>query len=224
MDSDPEVALFEQYHREYAGLSTAVERTISSLATCTDSREQSNLVSQAQTKLAEMDAALKKMKMEKNSLTDFGKSRRCDVKVKELEKDARTLRTTFTKTQESLQASSRSKLMSDATSRSGTTAVRGQMLQNDAMLARSQARLEEGRAALAETEDIGNNTILSLVGQRETLERARDSLTNTDSRLTDARKIMTQMSRRLAANKVIMWTIIGGLLALVCFVLFYKVL
>jgi len=224
MSDDPELLLFDQYDREYCSTSTSVARLVESLPATSDATEQARVCGQVQAKLAEIDACLKKMKMEKNGLSDAAKCRRCDLRLKEYETDVRALKARFETGKQSLQATARSQLMHGAAGRSNAAQVRGQMLQNDAALTRSTARLEEGRAAIHEAEEIGASILHTLGGQRETLERARDTLHGSDDRLTLARKHLTQMGRRLQANKIILYTVIVGMLVVVLYVFFSKVL
>ena len=224
MSDDPELLLFDQYDREYCGLSTSVARYVDAVQNTSDSTEQGTIVSQAQAKLVEIDACLKKMKMEKNGLSDAAKCKRCDMRLKEYETDVRALKARFETSKKSVQASARSQLMHGAQGRSASAQVRGQMLQNDAALARSTARLEEGRAAIHEAEEIGASILQSLGGQRETLERARNTLHGADDKLTLARKHLTQMGRRLQANKVILYTVIVGMIFVVLYIFFSRII
>lgn len=77
------------------------------------------------------------------------------------------------------------------------------------------ATLEESNASIArsnqiavETEQIGTEVISDLHGQRETLLRARDRLTNADDDLGRSRHILKKMGHHILYNKIILILII----------------
>ena len=108
---------------------------------------------------------------------------------------------------------------STMSSNEGAGAVRGQLLSNQAALDRPASRLEEGLAALDETEQIGGGVLQNLAQQRETLEHSQATLNSADERLTVARKHLMAMGRRLSANKAAMYCVIAALAALILYLI-----
>lgn len=219
MAANAETELFDMYHRRYCEAATVVHNMMDRLGSDKFAREQESLMQQIEAKLKEMDSQLKKMKLEKGQLTSVATAQLCEQKVKSLEADAANLRKTFNAKKAQ---SSRASLY--AGSNAGGGAVRGQLLANQSALDRSAARLEEGLSALDETEQIGGNVLQNLAGQRETLERSRNTLNTADERLTVARKHLVAMGRRLSANKAAMYLVIAALLALIVYLFVKKFL
>jgi chromosome segregation ATPase len=219
MGSNPETELFDLHHRRYCEAATSVQNILDKIGSERYSREQDNLAEQIESKLKEMDSQIKRMNLERGQMSDPAVAQSCEKKIKSLQADAANLRQTF----KSKRASSeRASLRAGANSTSGG-AVRGQLLANQAALDRSAARLEEGLAALDETERVGIATLENLAGQRETLEHSRAALNHADERLTQARKHLVAMGRRLSANKAAMYCVIGTLAALILYLVFRNV-
>ena len=62
--------------------------------------------------------------------------------------------------------------------------------------------LQRSTLVAHETEEIGGNIINDLGVQRETLERARGNLQETDAELSRSRRILKRISRGTLYNKV----------------------
>lgn len=52
--------------------------------------------------------------------------------------------------------------------------------------------------------------------------RSRDTLHGADDNITKARKILSSMSKRMLQNKLIMFGIIGTLLAAIILIIYFK--
>lgn len=214
MASSTETELFDLHHRRYCEAATSVQNLMDKIGSERFAREQESLSEQIEGKLKEMDSQLKRMNLERGQMTDPVVAQSCQKKIKSLQADAASLRQTFSSKRA---ASDRANLRTGAGGASGQ--VRGQLLSNQAALDRSAARLEEGLAALDETERVGIATLENLAGQRETLEHSRQTLNNADERLTVARKHLVAMGRRLAANKAAMYCVIGALASLILYLI-----
>ncbi|KAG1455608.1 hypothetical protein G6F56_007026 [Rhizopus delemar] len=73
---------------------------------------------------------------------------------------------------------------------------RQRLLSGTDRLGQSSRRLEDSHRLALETEGIGINILSTLKGQRETLVRARDTLTEADSHIDKASKTLKGMARR----------------------------
>lgn len=87
-------------------------------------------------------------------------------------------------------------------------ANRATVLEGTEALLRTAESLERSRRIAQESEDIGTSIIADLGTQRESLERVRDSLQNTDQFLTQSQKILNSMYKRVFTNKFILILII----------------
>ncbi|KAG0746837.1 hypothetical protein G6F57_008087 [Rhizopus arrhizus] len=99
---------------------------------------------------------------------------------------------------------------------------RQRLLSGTERLGQSSRRLEDSHRLALETEGIGINILSTLKGQRETLIRARDTLTEADSHIDKASKTLKGMARRMATNKLITAAIIIILIALIVLVIWSK--
>lgn len=73
---------------------------------------------------------------------------------------------------------------------------RQQLLSGTERLGRSSQRLRESQRLAYETEQVGANTLTELQQQRETIERTRDGLLESESYVDRGVKTLREMSRR----------------------------
>ncbi|AGO12997.1 AaceriAFL168Wp [[Ashbya] aceris (nom. inval.)] len=99
---------------------------------------------------------------------------------------------------------------------------RQQLLSNHAILQRTGDRLVDATRLASETEGIGNQIMMDLRSQRETLEHSRQNLFLADSYVDKSVRTLKTMSRRLVANKFISYAIIAVLILLILMVLYSK--
>ena len=81
--------------------------------------------------------------------------------------------------------------------------IREQIIRGSAVLERTSQSLHRSTAVAHETEEIGGTIVNDLSVQRETLERARGMLHETDVELSRSRRILKRISRGTLYNKVI---------------------
>uniref|UniRef100_H2SE22 Vesicle transport through interaction with t-SNAREs 1B n=1 Tax=Takifugu rubripes TaxID=31033 RepID=H2SE22_TAKRU len=99
---------------------------------------------------------------------------------------------------------------------------RALLLQGSESLNTASQSIERSQRIATETEQIGNDIIEELGGQREQLDRTRDRLVNTGENLSRSRKILRSMSRRLVTNKLLLAVIIVMELAILGAVVYLK--
>lgn len=71
-------------------------------------------------------------------------------------------------------------------------------------------------------QDLGVSILQDLARQRETIVHARDTLHGADDNISKARKLLGTMSRRIVANKIIMFGIAAFLLAAIVLIIYVK--
>ncbi|XP_076034040.1 vesicle transport through interaction with t-SNAREs 1b [Oratosquilla oratoria] len=86
--------------------------------------------------------------------------------------------------------------------------IRQQVLDGTASLERTSESLARSHVIAAETEQIGTEVIGELGVQRESLERTRDRLVDTDAELSRTRRLIRAMSRNVIYNKILLGVII----------------
>ncbi|OJD31805.1 vesicle transport v-snare protein [Diplodia corticola] len=99
---------------------------------------------------------------------------------------------------------------------------RQQLLSGTDRLERSSGRLRDSHRIALETEDIGRNTLADLASQRETIERTRQNLLESESYTDRSIKTLRGMARRMATNRVITIAIITALVLLIIAVIVSK--
>ncbi|GAA53858.1 vesicle transport through interaction with t-SNAREs 1 [Clonorchis sinensis] len=82
--------------------------------------------------------------------------------------------------------------------------MRTRLLDNTERIARSTNRLEDGLGVALQTEEVGGHILNDLEDQREKLQRSRHRLRQADADLTKSSRILSEMTRRIIQNRVIL--------------------
>ena len=72
-------------------------------------------------------------------------------------------------------------------------------------------------------QEVGAGILQNLHSQRQTITHARDTLHGADDNIAKSRRILAGMSRRIMTNKVVMFGIIGLLVAAIIIVIYFKI-
>uniref|UniRef100_A0AC35U6U9 V-SNARE domain-containing protein n=1 Tax=Rhabditophanes sp. KR3021 TaxID=114890 RepID=A0AC35U6U9_9BILA len=97
------------------------------------------------------------------------------------------------------------------------------LINNTARIERGTRKIQDSYRVAIETEEIGATVLQDLATQRETINRARERLRETDANLLTSNRMVSQMIRRLVQNRLFLIVIIG--LLLLCFLfLMYRAL
>ncbi|XP_026501026.1 vesicle transport through interaction with t-SNAREs homolog 1A [Vanessa tameamea] len=91
---------------------------------------------------------------------------------------------------------------------------RRKLLDNTERLERSGKNLTEGYKVLLETEQIGAAVLQDLNAQRETIQRSRGRLRETDAQLNRSSRLMNSMLMRLLRERAVLALLLLALLAL----------
>lgn len=79
------------------------------------------------------------------------------------------------------------------------------LLDNSEKIERTSRQMEQGYRVIVETEQIGTQVLQDLNSQRETLQRARTRLRETDSDLSRSSRLMNSMIMRSIREKAILY-------------------
>lgn len=104
----------------------------------------------------------------------------------------------------------------------GKDEQRSQLLQSNAALERTSERLRDSSRIANETEQIGSNIMLDLRSQREQLNNSRNTLFEADGYVDKSIQTLKSMTRRMATNKIITYSIIAVLIILIFLVIASK--
>jgi len=99
---------------------------------------------------------------------------------------------------------------------------RTRLLNGTERLQESSKRLENAHRVALETEQIGANTLGTLMEQREQILRTRDTLSTADSFIATSQRILKGMQRRMLTNKLITAAVIVALILLILLVIWLK--
>lgn len=103
-----------------------------------------------------------------------------------------------------------------------TSSQRERLLDSTASLERTGDRLKQSQQTLYETEELGTGILQDLHRQRETIVRSRNTLHTADDNISQSRRILGVMARRMVTNKMIMSGTILFLLATIFIIVYYR--
>jgi len=84
----------------------------------------------------------------------------------------------------------------------------------ESLIQNSESMLRESQSLCMESEQIGNNTLLTMQVQRDQLNNASDHLKNTQDKMSMAGTLLKDMARKGLRNKLCLYGIIAFLLAM----------
>jgi len=227
---DSHAQIFESYEREFCEFSSSIHRGIENVRGAGDGAQRQRAVKSIETDVAECEALVRRMDLEARSITDenvkaplLGKLREYKGELAKLKRDGREASAT------AATADARDDLLNTAERGDGGSgysggdfSARGQAMETTERLARTGERIKESRRALLETEDLGVSILHDLQGQRETIERSRESLHGADDTIGRSRKILSNMGRRARANKIVFYGVSGMLAFAILMIIYYK--
>lgn len=220
---DDPTGLFRQYEQDYCNKSTEISRKIGALTgLATDVRRSK--ATEIEADMREADSVIKRMDMEARSLP-ADRARGLTSKVKEYKADIASLREQLKQAAATAGASdaARAELGLGGDYYSTSAGQRDRMLQSTERLQKTSERLQLGKQQLAETEELGVTILGDLARQRETIIHARDTLHGADDNISKARRLLSTMSKRVMANKIIMFGISVFLLLGIILIIYYRV-
>ncbi|KAI5634890.1 hypothetical protein NE865_12373 [Phthorimaea operculella] len=105
----------------------------------------------------------------------------------------------------------------------GENEQRQKLLDNTERLERTGKTLTEGYRVVLETEQIGNAVLQDLSVQRETIQRSRGRLRETDEHLSRSNRLVNSMMVRALQDRFVMVMVFGVLAVLACVGLYFYV-
>eukprot|EP00743_Colponemidia_sp_Colp-15_P005384 GILK01005786.1.p1 GENE.GILK01005786.1~~GILK01005786.1.p1 ORF type:complete len:224 (-),score=35.98 GILK01005786.1:18-689(-) len=211
------VDAFEAYEEDYCSISASISRKISELPSLSKAKSVAT-VNELEKEISAGERILHQLEHVVKGLAPIARTRlmpkvtrfRSDLDT--LKRDYRRVKTKYISTdgrEDLLGLGNRSK---DSVTESSDPRTR--LLDTTDRISQSNKRLEESHRLASQTEEVGVAIMSDLRVQRDTLNRARTNLRETDSNLSRTRKILNSMARRIITNKLILGAII--LLELLC--------
>ncbi|CAH1794609.1 unnamed protein product [Owenia fusiformis] len=204
--------LMDSYEQQYSTLSAEITSKIGRIPNLTGADKQASirnvdrLMDETKELLEQMDLEVRELpSRDRQKYSTRLKSYKTEL-IK-LEKDFKKARIAF-----SDEVHMRDELLGgDDTNNSEDQ--RQRLLDNTERLERSGKRLEQGYRTAIETEQIGNQILEDLSSQRETIQRSRERLRETDANLGKSSRVLSGMMRRIIQNRLIL--VVIGLIILV---------
>ncbi|ORZ02982.1 t-SNARE [Syncephalastrum racemosum] len=198
--------LFANYEQDFSTVSEGLRNKIDQQIPSQSGEQRKATVRAAEREVDEIDEILGQMEMEILNIPTPARTR-LQAKLRlfksEAEKAKRDLRRATTVTPKTTE---RDELLGDYGSSqsdldASTMDQRQRLLSGTERLGESSRRLEDSHRLALETEGIGINILSTLKGQRETMLRARDTLSEADSYIDKASKTLKGMARRYVKFK-----------------------
>jgi vesicle transport through interaction with t-SNAREs 1 len=98
---------------------------------------------------------------------------------------------------------------------SDSAAERSRMLANNERLGKAGERLQQAHQVTLDMENTANSILGDLSRQRETLLHAKGTLKYAADGLDASKRILSQMARRAAMNKITMWLVVALLVGMI---------
>ncbi|CAG9774020.1 unnamed protein product [Ceutorhynchus assimilis] len=206
------VSLFENYEQQYSCLTADITAQIGQLS-ASASKDRRQLISKIEKHVEEAQELLEQMDLEVREVEPT-KKQRCRTKLDCYRAELKRLTLEYIKArtvkQESLYDSAE-----DIDVRISFNQNQ-RLLDNSETLERAGRKLNEGYRVVVETEEIGNHVMKNLAEQRETIQRSRNRLRETDQEISRSARILNTMMMRSLQQKVIMFAVAISFVALIC--------
>lgn len=215
--------VFEGYERQYCELSASLSRKCTAAALL-DGEQKKQKVSEIKIGLDDAEALIRKMDLEARSLQPNVKAILL-AKLREYKSDLNNLKSEVKRiTSANLNVSARDDLLESGRADTLTASAdqRGRLLMSTERLTHSSERIKESRRTMLETEELGVSILQDLHQQRQSLLHAHNTLHGVDDNIGKSKKILTNMTRRMARNKWIIGSIIAFLVFAILLILYFK--
>ncbi|XP_074476466.1 vesicle transport through interaction with t-SNAREs homolog 1A isoform X1 [Sebastes fasciatus] len=214
---------FEAYEQDFGTITAEVTNKIGRIPKLSG-EEKTQLVLNVDKQLEEVRELLEQMDLEVREIPIQsramynGRLKSYKQEIEKLEKDFKRSRIAYSD-------EVRNELLGDEASSSENQLIklreeRAHLLDNTEKLERSSRRLEAGYQIAVETEQVGQEILSNLHGDREKIQRARERLRETDANLGKSSRILTGMLRRIIQNRVLVF-VLGAIILLTIILAIY---
>lgn len=210
-------AVFERFEQDYATLSASVGQKVGALADASSSDRQAVLAS-AESELTQADELLQQMELEARSVPAKERTR-LQTRLKGYKADVVGLRKEL---KASVIAASRSDLLGGGGRSPPESDQEQRLLQIHERTHAGTDKLRQAQQKALEAEAIGVNIMSDLRSQRETIMHSTGTLQRANEGLARGGRVLSAISRRALANKLIMWFIIIFLALLILLLIYLE--
>ncbi|KAL1983453.1 hypothetical protein VTN96DRAFT_10359 [Rasamsonia emersonii] len=220
LDTDAGSELFSSYEAELKLVQADLNQKLDQIAESSGEQRKS-AIRQAERALDEANELLDQMRMEKQNIPSAARSK-VNVRFRNYATDIDELKRRLKSLSDDRKALFGDRYTDDPDGVDRHLEQRQQLLSGTERLERSSARLQESQRIALETEDIGRSTLADLHQQRETIERTRMNLHQSEGYVDTSIKTLKGMARRMATNRIITIAIITVLILLIIAVIYSK--
>ncbi|GAM41743.1 vesicle transport v-SNARE protein [Talaromyces pinophilus] len=174
LDTDAGSELFSSYEAELKLIQADLNQKLDQIAETTGEQRKS-AIGMAERALDEATELLDQMRMEKQNIPSAARSK-VNVRFRNYSSDIDELKRKLKSLSDDRRALFGDRYTDDPEAGDVHMEQRQQLLSGTERLERSSARLQESQRLALETEDIGRGTLADLQVQRETIERTRQNL------------------------------------------------
>lgn len=223
LDLDPAPAAFSEYHKELMSVLSAASTSISAARTSADPSPDAaaTALDDADRDLGEASDLLKSMELETQAYS--GQTRATLRKqvatnreaVSRLKNELRAARISVAQQRDD---SNRAQLFGGPAG--AESQERAQFATTTEQLEKSSELITDSRRHVAETESVGASILEDLQSHRNTIVRARQSLSGVGTGLDQSNSILSTMHRRALVNKIIVYVVLA-VISIACLGIIY---
>ncbi|KUL84653.1 hypothetical protein ZTR_06667 [Talaromyces verruculosus] len=195
LDTDAGSELFSSYEAELKLIQADLNQKLDQIAETTGEQRKS-AIGMAERALDEATELLDQMRMEKQNIPSAARSK-VNVRFRNYSSDIDELKRKLKSLSDDRRALFGDRYTDDPEAGDVHMEQRQQLLSGTERLERSSARLQESQRLALETEDIGRGTLADLQVQRETIERTRQNLHQSEGYVDTSIKTLRGMARWL---------------------------
>ncbi|XP_068161259.1 vesicle transport through interaction with t-SNAREs homolog 1A isoform X3 [Antennarius striatus] len=190
---------FEAYEQEFGTITAEITNKIGRIPKLSG-EEKTQLVLNVDKQLEEVRELLEQMDLEVREIPIQSRAM-YNSRLKSYKQEGDKLEKEFKRSRIAYSDEVRNELLGDDAGSSENQLIklreeRAHLLDNTEKLERSSRRLEAGYQIAVETEQVGQEILSNLHGDREKIQRARERLRETDANLGKSSRILTGMLRR----------------------------
>ncbi|QKX55671.1 uncharacterized protein TRUGW13939_02768 [Talaromyces rugulosus] len=195
LDTDAGSELFSSYEAELKLIQADINQKLDQVAEASGEQRKA-AISHTERALDEANELLDQMRMEKQNIPSAARSK-VNVRFRNYSSDIDGLKLKLKSLSDDRRALFGDRYTDDPEAGDAHMEQRQQLLSGTERLERSSARLQESQRLALETEDIGRGTLADLEVQRQTIERTRQNLHQSEGYVDTSIKTLRGMARWL---------------------------
>ncbi|CAH0564041.1 unnamed protein product [Brassicogethes aeneus] len=215
------VSLFENYEQQYSVLTADITAQVGQL-TSTTSKDRRQLISNIEKHVEEAGELLEQMDLEVREI-ESNKRQRCRTKLDCYRAELKRLTLDYIKARAVKQGALNYDSSEDLNDVGFNGDQKQRLLDNSEKIERTGKKLEEGYRVVLETQEIGTQVLKNLGEQRETIQRSRSRIRETNEDLSQSSRIMNSMILRAIQQKVVLFCVGFFFIIAICFGVYFSV-